>query len=67
MTSVRKEMEQIKKELKNSNLNLNGLEVRLNRAYEENEKLKTIIKSAKEEEKVSGVTLYKIIKCTYCF
>ncbi|XP_018561745.1 testis-expressed protein 9 [Anoplophora glabripennis] len=51
MTSVRKEIEQIKKELKNSNLNLNSSEVRLNRAYEENEKLKTTIKSMKEEEK----------------
>lgn len=52
MTSVRKEVEQLKKELKNSNLNLNSSEVRLNRAYEENEKLKTAIKATKEEEKV---------------
>ncbi|KAJ8925882.1 hypothetical protein NQ315_009734 [Exocentrus adspersus] len=51
VASIKKESEQIKKELKSSNLNVNNYEVRLNRAYEENEKLKATIKSSKEEEK----------------
>ncbi|CAG9764082.1 unnamed protein product [Ceutorhynchus assimilis] len=48
---LKKELEHLKKQLKNGNLNFNNCEVRLTRACEENEKLKGSLKQAKEEEK----------------
>lgn len=53
--SLKKEMDQLKKELKSATLNLNTTEVRLNRAVEEIEKIKTSFKNAKQEEQVKLV------------
>ncbi|KAF2879558.1 hypothetical protein ILUMI_26607 [Ignelater luminosus] len=49
--SLKKELEQLKRDLKNVNLHVSGHEVRLNRALEENEKMKAALKTAKQEEK----------------
>ncbi|CAH1114540.1 unnamed protein product [Psylliodes chrysocephalus] len=51
VTALKKELDQNKKELKNSNLNSNNLDVRLARSQEENEKLKNALKIVKDEEK----------------
>ncbi|XP_050295937.1 testis-expressed protein 9 [Anthonomus grandis grandis] len=48
---LRKEVEQLKRDLKSNNLNFNNCEVRLTRATEENEKLKQALKHCKDEEK----------------
>lgn len=50
---IKKEVEQLKKELKVSNSSCNTAEVRVNRAVEEIEKLKANLKNAKQEEKVN--------------
>uniref|UniRef100_A0A6P7GXZ1 Uncharacterized protein LOC114344327 n=1 Tax=Diabrotica virgifera virgifera TaxID=50390 RepID=A0A6P7GXZ1_DIAVI len=52
LTLLKKELEQVKKDLKKSTLDLNNYDVRLTRAHEENEKLKTSLKTVKDEEKV---------------
>lgn len=52
LTTTRKELEQLKKELKNSNLNSNNYELRLNRLNEENDKLRNSLKNARDDEKV---------------
>ncbi|KAK5647283.1 hypothetical protein RI129_002175 [Pyrocoelia pectoralis] len=49
--TLRKDMEQTKKEFKHTNLNITGNEVRLNRALEENDKLRNELKTVKQEEK----------------
>lgn len=54
---MKKELEQLKRDLKNVNLHVSGHEVRLNRALEENEKMKAALKTAKQEEKVLLLTL----------
>ncbi|KAK4886015.1 hypothetical protein RN001_002286 [Aquatica leii] len=49
--SLKKDIEQIKKDFKNTNLCITGSEVRLNRALEENEKIKNLLKNANQKEK----------------
>lgn len=61
LTLVKKELESTKKDLKNSVLNANSLEVRLTRAQEENDKLKNALKMAKHEEKEMKETFKKQI------
>lgn len=53
LTSTRKDLEHLKKELKNASLNSSNYEIRLNRLTEENEKLRLSLKNAKDEEKVN--------------
>lgn len=50
--SFRKEMEQAKKDLKNTATSVASSDLKLNRAAEENEKLKAALKVAKQDEKV---------------
>lgn len=49
--SLRRDMDNVKKELKHISLNVTGGEVRLNRALEENERMKNELKMVKQEEK----------------
>ncbi|XP_057669531.1 testis-expressed protein 9 [Diorhabda carinulata] len=61
LTLVKKELENTKKDLKNSTLNANSLEIRLTRAQEENDKLKNSLKITKNEEKDIKETFKKQI------
>uniref|UniRef100_A0A1Y1MX02 Testis-expressed sequence 9 protein n=1 Tax=Photinus pyralis TaxID=7054 RepID=A0A1Y1MX02_PHOPY len=49
--SLRRDIDNVKKELKHISLNVTGGEVRLNRALEENERMKNELKMTKQEEK----------------
>lgn len=49
--AMKKELENVKKELKSSNINFNNCDVRLTRACEEIDKFKSIVKQCKDEEK----------------
>lgn len=51
--SMKKENDQLQKDLKISTANTSCIELRLNRANEECEKVKLALKSAKQEEKVN--------------
>ncbi|XP_072377334.1 uncharacterized protein [Diabrotica undecimpunctata] len=61
LTLLKKELEQVKKDLKKSTLDLNNYDVRLTRAQEENEKLKTSLKTLKDEEKEARESFKKQI------
>ncbi|KAL1488050.1 hypothetical protein ABEB36_015420 [Hypothenemus hampei] len=50
-SNLKKELDQLKKQLKNVTLNSNNIELRLTRAIEEGEKCKIVIKQMKDEEK----------------
>jgi chromosome segregation ATPase len=59
---LRKEVEQLKNELKNSSNELNASENRLKRASQEIEKHKSLVKTLRQEEKVkTQVQVKKII------
>ena len=57
-------MEHLKKELKSFQISYNNCNVRLTRALEENEKLKSNLKNAKDEEKVGILSNTKKIQLT---
>lgn len=49
---LKKEAEQIKKELKTTTANYNSAEAKINKLTDELEKMKSFVKSTKQEEKV---------------
>lgn len=64
---MKKENEQLQKDLKNANVNATGVELRLNRANEECEKAKNALKIAKQEEKVSMFNRLDLFSYYYNF
>lgn len=56
-TCLKKETEQIKKELKTTTANYNTVEAKMNKLIEELEKMKTLVKVTKQEEKVCSLIL----------
>lgn len=51
-TNLKKETEQLRKELKTTTANYNTVEAKVNKLTEELEKMKGFVKSTKQEEKV---------------
>lgn len=51
--NLKKETEQLKKELKTITVNHNAAEAKINKLTEELEKMKSFVKATKQDEKVS--------------